>query len=258
MDPNRILQHLVDISKGECSITEESILELNSQEEQSIELGLLTLYEEIQFKQKKLERTNLEKEILLNEIQLRVKNNLQLISSLLKLSLKFDSNPKTAIQDSIMRIQTMSQIHEKIYATRNISHTDLGKFLGDLIKELLETHTYGDQKINLTEEFQAYLIDIDSALYMGILINEIILNSLKHGFPDKSEKSIYLKTKVENNKLTEILIGDNGIGFDDELFCPEKGSLGIQLIFDLVEQLNCKINKVPKAKKAGTHYIISC
>ena len=118
MEANQIIQYLLEISKDECSINEEFILKMDNSDDQEIAMGLMTLLEEINFKQKVLEQSNKEKEIVLKAIQHKVKNNLQLISSLLSLDahIAIDDHWAEVLFVCKNRIQTMSLIHKKLTA----------------------------------------------------------------------------------------------------------------------------------------------
>lgn len=258
MDANKIIQHLVDVSMGHCSISEESILKLKSREEQVIELGLLTLFEEVEFNKKSLEDSNKEKDILLKEIHHRVKNNLQIISSLLRLQSLYvaDEKVQSVLRDCRTRVNTMSIVHEMLYKSKDLGSVDYKDYLEELVVQLRNTHSYQLKDIQIDLDIPSLKVSLDIAIPLGLLINEILTNSLKHGGNEENKSEIYLKIREVEPNDYEIKIGDNGPGYSDETFETEEKTLGVQLIRDLPTQLNGTIKKVSHKKIDGTHYLI--
>jgi len=258
MDANKIIQHLVDISKGQCSITEDSILQLNNKEEQMIELGLLTLFEEVEFNKKRLENSNKEKDVLLKEIHHRVKNNLQIISSLLRLQNLYidDNKAKSLLRDCRTRVNTMAVIHEMLYKTKDFGNVDYKEYLEELILQLKNAHSYQSKDLQIDFDIPSVNVSLDIAIPLGLLINEILTNSLKYGCDEAGKVEIYLRIREVGHKKYEMKVGDNGPGYSNEIFVTKENTLGIQLIRDLPNQLNGTIEKVIEPQMSGTHYVI--
>ena len=258
MEPNKIIEHLVDIAKGECTITEESLLKLDNPEDQMIELGLLTLFEEIEFNKRKLEKSNKEKETLLMEIHHRVKNNLQIVGSLLTLP-KFYVDDKESIrllQDCRSRVNTMSIIHEKLYQSKDLSSINYEEYLRDLVKQIKTAHSVSNQSINFRLDVAAIHMTMNTAIPLGLLINEIFTNAIKYGLQDQVTNEIYLELKEPKAGFYNLKIGDLGKGYSDDIFNKAENTLGIQLIKDLTHQLNGTIEKITALDNVGTHYQI--
>ena len=183
-----------------------------------------------------------EKETLLKEVHHRVKNNLQIISSLLYLqSNKIkDKRINDAILEIHNRISSMSLIHERLHQSENLAEIDFKDYVQKLVHNLL--HSYGinvdDIKININVD--NVVLDIDTAIPSGLIINELVSNSLKHAFPNDQEKEIYINLYSENGKII-LVIGDNGIGLPNDLNIQKIESLGLSLVKNLVNQLNGKL-----------------
>jgi PAS domain S-box-containing protein len=184
-----------------------------------------------------------EKELLLKEIHHRVKNNLQIIISLLKLQSKFvfDKRDLDIFNKSRSRVETMSLIHEKLYRSVDISQIDIGNYLKDLVSHLLKAYNVNSNVIDFEINAEDILLTIDTSIPCGLIVNEIINNILKHAFPPGYKGKISLNVAKCAEKII-LTISDNGIGIP-ESFEPEKSdSLGVQLIETLVRQLEGKIS----------------
>jgi len=179
-----------------------------------------------------------EKEILLQEIHHRVKNNMQVIVSLLNIHSDYIKDPESQLllQDSKNRIKSMALIHEKLYESKNFTKVNIGEYLDKLVNDLVDT--YGvNIKINVEKEIESDAFGFDTIIPLGLLINEIISNSLKYGFNDRTEGKIIFKLKKEGEYFI-LIIGDDGIGMAKEKFENNSETLGIELIKILTDQLN--------------------
>jgi len=187
----------------------------------------------------------LEKEILLREIHHRVKNNMQVISSLLRLQSKYikDRDDFEIFKDSQNRISSMALIHEKLYQSRDFTNVDFNIYARDLVKGLF--HSYGaiSNSIVMDIKVENVSLGIDSAIPCGLIINELVTNSLKHAFPDgrKGEIKVFLGQTGEHE--FELVIHDNGIGIPRGIDFDNSGTLGLHLVKILAEnQLHGEIN----------------
>ncbi|MGC9517277.1 MAG: PAS domain S-box protein [Methanomicrobiales archaeon] len=181
-----------------------------------------------------------EKEILLKEIHHRVKNNLQIISSLLRLQSRYIEDEKIGeiLNDSQNRVRSMSMVHEKLYQSEDLSKIDLEEYVNNLVTELFRSYSKSAGRVKLNVEVCKILIDADKAINFGLIINELLSNSLKHAFPDNREGEIFVKF-YQNRFYHYILkIIDNGIGLPDDFDCSNSKSLGMRLINNLCNQLN--------------------
>ena len=177
-----------------------------------------------------------EKEILLQEIQHRVKNNMNIISSLLNLQMDEAGDEKTraVLQDSHNRIQTMAMIHDSLYLTDDLSFIDMQPYLSKLGENILKGYTT-ENKIRLLVEAENIKLGIRQASPLGLFFNELLTNSIKYAFPENGigDASIRLKKLADGFELTYM---DTGIGIPDDLFKRETNSLGLKLVRTLVEQ----------------------
>lgn len=185
-----------------------------------------------------------EKEILLKEIHHRVKNNLQIISSLLTLQefyVKEDPTAVNVLQESQNRVLSMAMIHEMLYQSKDLSQINFSDYLTSLLSNLF--HTYGvDNKINTVIKVDHIYLNVETSVPLGLIISELISNSLKYAFPelkDKNEISVGLHYQ---NEEFELIINDNGVGLPENIdFRNLESTLGLRLVKSLVNQLDGSI-----------------
>ena len=179
-----------------------------------------------------------EKVVLLKEIHHRVKNNLQIISSLLNLQSDYleDDRSRDIFKVSQNRIESMALIHEKLYQSKDLARINFAEYVQDLVDSLLSSYELNSGNVSAKIDVDDSLLSLDAAIPCGLIINELVLNSLKHAFPTgtKGEISVTL-TKSENNFT--LSVGDNGIGFPAEVDFQNTKSLGLQLVNALINQL---------------------
>lgn len=178
-----------------------------------------------------------EKEILLREIHHRVKNNMQIISSLLMLQEELSEDEKVIemLKDSQNRITSMALIHEKLYLSENISKIDLKEYIDDLVIGLFQSYGINEDKVALNIKAENVLLGIDSAIPCGLIINELVSNSLKHAFPGDESGEINIFIRLTDEVMIELLVGDNGIGIPKDLDFRKTESLGLRIVNVLVE-----------------------
>ena len=188
----------------------------------------------------KIKQSLREKEILLQEIHHRVKNNIQVISSLLNLQSQYtdDKKSKEMFKECQNRIRSMALIHEKLYKSENLADINFNEYITDLVNGLHKS--YGINTITVTVEGNAFL-GIDSAIPCGLIINELVSNSFKHAFTDgKGEIKIDIHSYTDT---VELVVSDNGVGIPDDINFRESKSLGLRLVTILAEdQLNGTIS----------------
>jgi two-component sensor histidine kinase/tetratricopeptide (TPR) repeat protein len=195
-----------------------------------------------------------EKEILLREIHHRVKNNLQIINSLLRFqAMKGSDESRELILELQTRITAMSLLHEQLYMNKDFSRINVKDYIELLLSNLSSAYLK-DYTIDLSQDIKVDNLDLDTLHPLGLLINEIVSNSLKHAFiEDFSDCQIYVNL-YPNDDVYYLEIGDNGIGFDESLLDQnDTNNLGIELITSLVKQLDGSIEVLDKV---GTHYQI--
>ena len=208
-----------------------------------LSLVLYVTYENNKKKNILLEDQNNEKEFLLKEIHHRVKNNLGIVSSLLDLQADKIKDPKiiSAIEESRNRVYSMSMIHQKLYQGKNLSTISMKEYLVDLSQHILDS--YGEKgRIEYVYDLEEMELDVDSAIPVGLIANELLTNAYKHAFPDHRIGKIFVTCKHMSDDRILLEIADDGIGlleFDKE---DDQGSgFGTQLINLLIQQLDGSI-----------------
>ena len=197
-----------------------------------------------------------EKEVLLQEIHHRVKNNLQIVSSLLSLQTRYISQPEllAIFRESQNRIRSMALIHEKLYRSDDLARIDFGEYLRNLVNHLYRSYAANSDQIQLEINIKNIRLDIDTAVPYGLIINELISNSLKYAFPEQREGCISIAfSKPQPNKHV-LSVGDNGIGFPEEFSIDTCQSLGLRLVKSLTQQLN---GRFEISMQKGTHFIFT-
>jgi PAS domain S-box-containing protein len=200
-----------------------------------------------------------EKELLLKEIHHRVKNNLQIISSLLNLQSKYidDDSVLTIFKESQTRVKSMALIHEKLYQSPDLSRIDFSEYIQGLVKNLYRAYKIDHQKISFKLDVNNIQLGIHIAIPTGLIINELIANSLKYAFPDNyaGNPEIVVSLTTHNHKKFILIISDNGIGIPKNISLKGVNTLGLYLVSILVkDQLNGEI-KIFRQK--GTKFRIT-
>ncbi len=205
---------------------------------------------------KQLQASLCEKETLLKEIHHRVKNNLQIISSLLNLQSNTVDNPLTLaqFQDSQNRIRSMALIHEHLYRSDDLARIDFSSYLHNLVDSLVQTYRSQSQSLNLKIETDPMLLDMDTAIPCGLIVNELVSNALKHAFPQERTGQIGIVLRHERDKRQyHLVIGDDGIGIPGDLDYQHTTSLGLQLVNSLARQIN---GTIALCRENGTQFDI--
>ena len=180
-----------------------------------------------------------EKELLLKEIHHRVKNNLQIIVSLLKLQSRFvkDPNDLNIFNSSRSRVETMSLIHEKLYKSRDITDIDLGGYIKDLVSHILKAYNVNHEETGFSLTADEVKLSIDTAIPCGLIINELINNILKYAFPPGYKGKIEIIIKKSSEEII-LIVSDNGIGIPSSFDINNSDSLGLQLVDTLIKQIS--------------------
>jgi PAS domain S-box-containing protein len=186
--------------------------------------------------EEKIKASLKEKETLLHEVHHRVKNNMQIISSLLKLQSNNieDDRTKDILKDSQNRIFAMSAIHETLHGSENLSEIDLMKYLPKITTSIFQSSSVDPKKVTLNNNIEEIPISINQASPLGLIINELISNSLKYAFPDDGKGEINVSVKKRDNQL-ELTVMDDGVGISDDLDWKNSSTLGLKLVRTLVE-----------------------
>ncbi len=190
------------------------------------------------FNQKK--KANEEKEVLLKEIHHRVKNNLQVISSILNLQSNYLSDPhiKVALNESQGRVKSMALIHQMLYQQEKFNQINIGDYLFDLCKTISSTHCIVNKKVMLKKQFDPIWFDIDTAVPLGLIANELITNAYKYAFSKQSEGTITLEVRKISTNNYFLKVSDDGIGLPESFTSSHKSrTLGLDMVKILSKQL---------------------
>ncbi len=196
----------------------------------------------------KLQASLREKELLLKEIYHRVKNNLQVIYSLLNLQSRKVSDPAalSVLRDSQSRVRAMALVHEKLYKSPDLTRIDLADYIHSLAYSLLETYHSGSNHIALRLEIEPYSLDIETALPCGLILTELISNSLKYAFPEGRPGEIAIASSLNPDHQVLLRVGDNGIGLSNGFDLGRVSSLGLSLVQNLVKQIKGEVTILPR------------
>jgi len=198
-----------------------------------------------QLKQSLLEQAELltEKDVLMKEIHHRVKNNLQVISGLLELQSKGlnDEATKNVLRDGRSRVRSIALIHQNLYQFENLNSIELKRFVNDLSRQI-ESLFEKQNKVAMNIEVPTLYLDIDSAVPLGLIMNELLSNSFKYAFNDGTAGEIDLEIRTVTEGKYELIYSDNGPGLPIDFDLSQTKTLGLQLIYDLSRQIGGKVN----------------
>ncbi|MUH34540.1 histidine kinase [Zobellia amurskyensis] len=203
-----------------------------------------------------IENALVEKDSLLKEIHHRVKNNLQMVSSLLSLQTK-NTRSKAAIEaleEGKSRVKAMALIHQKLYQNEDLSVIEMQSYIESLINSVQSVYKKGGHNINITVDAEGVELDIDRAIPFGLMLNELVSNSFKYAFPDNDENGkIYIHIRKIGEKEGYFEYSDNGIGLPDDTDERANSSMGIRLMNRLANQLQTTLN-IDKTAEDGVRY----
>jgi PAS domain S-box-containing protein len=195
-----------------------------------------------------------EKEILLKEIHHRVKNSLQLISSLLTLKARRLKDPKILefCEESRNRIKSMALIHENLYCSHDFSLASFGEHIRPIVSNLVKS--YGRYDIKVIVESDELRLRLEHAIPLGLIINELVSNALKHGFRDRKGGVLKIAFHGDGEKSVKLVVSDDGVGFPDTIDFRESPSMGLTIVSDLVEQIE---GTIELSRSEGTTFAVS-
>lgn len=204
--------------------------------------------------EEKITQSLKEKDVLLKEVHHRVKNNMQVISSILNLQSSYvkDAYALNLLKECQNRIKSMAFIHESLYQTKNFESVNFSEYITTLSKNLVHTYSINTKKIKLILTLDDLFLSLDASIPCGLIINEIISNSLKYAFPNNRDGIIFVTLRV-NKKKVSIDVGDNGVGIQETVDIKNTQTLGLQLVDTLVDQLNGTLKLI---RKNGTTFSI--
>jgi two-component sensor histidine kinase len=185
-----------------------------------------------------------EKEMLLQELNHRVNNNLQLISSLLTLQGKFTQDPSalTVLAECKNRIKSIALVHERLYLTKGFSSINIGEYISELARNIFDSLADKSAGISLRVDVENVPLNIERAITCGLIINELVSNSLKYAFAGRSSGEITISLRKAGENVVELVCGDNGVGMPKTMDLRTHKSLGLLLIHTMAEkQLEARV-----------------
>ena len=196
-----------------------------------------------------------QKEVLLKEVHHRVKNNLQVISSLLYLQSCNAGSPATSsmFQESQNRVRSMALVHEKLYQSSDLARIDFADYAGSLAAWLFQSFGTDPNRITLKVQVDQVHLSIDHAIPCGLIINELVSNSLKHAFPNGQGGQVRLECRADGGRV-ELLVADNGVGLPSQFDVHNPATLGLSLVHKLVQQLD---GNLQLDNHGGTAFVIT-
>jgi two-component sensor histidine kinase len=196
-----------------------------------------------------------EKDVLLKETHHRVKNNMQIISSLLNLEMGYSDEDEAidVLKESQNRIKSMALIHEKLCQSNDLNHIKISDYINTLVTDLFYSFNLSDEQIEMKMDLEDIYLKIETAIPCGILINELVSNSLKYAFPNGEKGEIFVSLKSKDDGY-ELIVSDNGVGLPEELDYKNTESLGLQLVNNLAAQID---GRVELEKGHGTKFVIN-
>ena len=217
--------------------------------------GMLWLYQRIKKQRQQIAEQSTKLEVMMKELHHRVKNNLQIVSSLLSLQTYKvqDEEALLVLKESQQRVQAMSFIHQRLYKTESLTAVNMKEYLTDLAESLVSSYGFNRDDFDLHIAVEKEMLDIDRALPIGLIINELVTNALKYAYKDTIRPSLNITLREEDAKLV-CSIRDNGIGIDEQQWKQKKNSFGKQLITALCRQLRAQQTMVVSE---GTRFTIT-
>ena len=187
-----------------------------------------------------------EKELLLKEIHHRVKNNMQVVSSLIgiqraELKGKTDASAMTAFQETETRIKSMALVHEKLYSSDNLASIDFTSYTKLLALELFSVYQMQPNQVALDTQIKNIKIDINQAVPCGLILNELLSNALKYAFPNDRKGKVIVALKSYDKGMLELSVCDDGIGISDEVDVITGKTTGMVIVNALARQLRAEI-----------------
>jgi PAS domain S-box-containing protein len=197
-----------------------------------------------------------EKEVLLKEVHHRVKNNLQVISSILNLQTSYVKDKETAniLKECQNRIKTMAYIHESLYQTKDFSQINFTEYITNLVKNLFYSYDANQQKIRAIFDIDTIFLNLDTSIPCGLIVNELVSNALKYAFTENSEGAVKIEIKHTKDNKIKMIVADNGKSIPENIDFRNTETLGLQLVTILAEQINGTI--ALKRTKGTTFEII--
>jgi len=187
--------------------------------------------------EEQIKKDLLEKNTLLQELYHRTKNNMQVISSMLKMEARRSNNKdlQTSFKEITGKINTMALVHQKLYQAKDLSRINLKEYIVDLIQLITRSYSTQARNVSFQYDLEDIFVLIDTVMPLGLVLNELISNVFKHAFPDNAKGILKIVLKLGSENAILLSLKDNGIGIPDDLELRESKSMGLQTMFSLIE-----------------------
>lgn len=197
------------------------------------------------------------REMHLKEVHHRVKNNLQVISSLLYLQSAHTSDNKVLelLTESRNRVNSIALIHEKLYRSEGLVRLDFGPYVGDLVASLFGAYGVNGEQLRARTQINSIMLEVDTAIPLGLIINELVSNALKHAFPESGSGEVWIELSQEGERQFSLVVGDDGVGLPEAFDWRVSTSLGLRLVNDLTRQLEGTIETRSVSGQGTTFHI---
>jgi two-component sensor histidine kinase len=203
--------------------------------------------------EEKIKRTLQEKEVLLREVHHRVKNNLQVICSMLRLQERNfrDETMLQVLRECRERVMAMAMLHDQLHRAKDFSNINLGEYIRNLAASLFCSYGVNSADVGLRMDIEDIPVAVDTAIPCGLIVNELVSNSLRHAFPERRKGRISLGLHAQPGGSVELTIGDDGRGFPECAHPANTRSLGLWLVDLLADQIGAAVER---SSDAGTQY----
>ena len=207
-------------------------------------------------KRELLNRPLHEKELLLKEIHHRVKNNLQIISSLLSKQARMSEDEafKESMKEGQNRVKSMALVHQNLYQGQDLSAIEIKKYIEELTRNIASSHHSADKELDLQLQVEDIKFDIDTVIPLGLILNELLTNIYKYAFKTRDSGKIIIELTRKAKEKFLLKVGDNGVGMSGDVNIKRSRSLGLSLVNGLVRQLKGEIDV--KSSAQGTEFEI--
>lgn len=233
-------EHRIIRADGEVRYMAVRVRVINQVEERNIYVyGFIQDITERKSAEKNLKKSLEEKEMLIKEIHHRVKNNLMVISSLLNLQSQYikDKEALDIFKESQNRAKSMALIHERLYRSTDLKKIDFGEYIQTLANDLFHTYIPDPSIVKLNMNVENVMVDINTTVPLGLILNELVTNSMKHAFPNGKSGEINIDFHKQGEEFV-LIVGDTGVGLPDDIDFKNTDTLGLQLVNNLVEQID--------------------
>ncbi|MBC8257875.1 MAG: hypothetical protein H8E38_02570 [SAR324 cluster bacterium] len=240
----------------------ENNLQSSAEENASLQVKIRQQSESIRMLQEQLDAAEMqikaargEEEVLRQEVHHRVKNNLQIISSILSLYTGniADPNIEAVLKNTHSRVATISLIHKQLYDSSSLAEIDMQEYVNSQIKDILSIYPIRSPKIVLKLELEPVVLDVDRAIHCALLINELVVNSIWHAFRGRERGVLQISLAEKANDKLRLLVADDGIGLPVEIDLSQTKSIGLRMAYNFILRLQ---GELALSRDNGTSYQI--